>query len=133
MYCFFASHAFVVSAIFRATRGAAQDMGTQPQTGAATSYPTINRKKQNDCCSDAMHEAKKKNPNPIWTQPPKHHYAMQTSRMPIDLYRLFLFSRLQGLLWRRVENAGGIDQSSMRVQFETKARTIESFDVEIAL
>lgn len=50
-------------------------------------------------------------------------------RMPIDLYRLLLFGRLQRLLWRRIQDTGGIDQPSVRVQLEPKARSIEVFDI----
>lgn len=105
-------------------------MEMQPQT--ATSHPAANKKKQTyDAPAQCI---KPRNPpEPTCTQLHEHHYAMQTLRTSIGLGRLLWLGRLQGLLWRRVEDAGGVDQSGMRVQLKAKARTIEGFDVEIAL
>ena len=49
--------------------------------------------------------------------------------MPIDLYRFLLFGRLQSLLWRRVQDTGGIDQAGMWVQLKPKAGSVEILDV----
>ena len=52
--------------------------------------------------------------------------------MSVD-FRLLRLSRLECFLWRRVQNASGVDQAGVGVQLKTKAWKVESLDVEISL
>ena len=67
-------------------------------------------------------------------KPERHsRYADLRVSVGLSLGLLFGLGGLQGLLWCGVQDAGGIDQASVGVEFETETWKVKNLDVKVAL